>query len=70
MHCIRGDKAKDWCPYEINADLTSRQWDWCKEANCSEGPIRDNDMMPNNTTEKGKIDLAHDCYAHFYVESI
>ena len=25
-----------WCPYEVNADLTYKEWDYCVKDNCSE----------------------------------
>ena len=37
--CIDGSNAirsGSWCAYEINADFTHKEWDWCIETNCSE----------------------------------
>lgn len=34
--CIKGSDSKHWCPIEINADLTTKERDWCTEPNCYE----------------------------------
>ena len=37
--CIYGDDNHSWCPYQINANLTTNKMDWCKRTNCSEESI-------------------------------
>ena len=34
--CIKGSDLKHWCPIEINADMTTKVRDWCREPNCYE----------------------------------